>query len=109
ALSQLHARVLAEEKYSFTGTFRFGWALAFLFVLTLTTYAVGLPDQPRTGAHAAGAAAVAGIGGALGVSLFQLATGDALLPRFVVFSTAIAVVPWQVLVNALSRRQQAKD
>jgi len=109
ALSQFHGRVIADEKYSFAGTSRFGWAITFLAVLTLTTYAVGLPDQPRTVAQCAGSASIAALGGALGVSLFQLATGDALLPRFVVFATAVAVVPWQVLVNALSRQQQERD
>ena len=108
-LSQLHARVVADEKYSFTGTFRFGWALAYLLLLSLATYAVGLPDQPRTTFQAMWLAIVASMGAALGISLFQLITGDALLPRFVVFSTALVAIPWQVLVNALARQEQGRD
>src|SRR5699024_5551434 len=38
------------------------------------------------------------------ISLIQLATGDALLPRFVVFGTAAVLVPWSFLCAALAQR-----
>ena len=48
AYGQVHARVLAEEPYTLTGTFRFAWLVAFVVVLIIATYAVGLPELPRT-------------------------------------------------------------
>jgi lipopolysaccharide/colanic/teichoic acid biosynthesis glycosyltransferase len=47
--------------------------------------------------------------GAAGVSVLQLLTGDALLPRFVVFGSALLMVPLQVGVSALARRGRSRD
>ena len=108
-LAQVHARVIAHPRYSFTGTSRFGWVLALLGLLTLTTYAVGLPDQPRSVAQATWLAIMAAAIAALGISLAQLVTGDALLPRFVVFASALGAIPWQVFVNGLARHEESRD
>jgi lipopolysaccharide/colanic/teichoic acid biosynthesis glycosyltransferase len=103
ALSLYHGAEIADPPYSFTGTFRFGWAVTYSLLLGVATYAVGLPDQPRNKHQAAWLAIVASATAALGVSVPQLLLGDALLPRFVVFGAALLMVPWQVAVNRLSR------
>ena len=112
-LSLLHARMIAENTYTFTGSSRFAWAVGYSVALGITTYAVGLPDQPRTARQAAWLAFLASAVAALAVSVPQLILGDALLPRFVVFGAALLLVPWQVAVNAMARgnrtRAQEKD
>jgi len=110
-LSKVHARYIADPPYSFSSSSRFAWAIAYMALLGLAAYGAGLPDLPRsiraTFTSAAGAAA----GAALGISLFQLAVGDALLPRFVVFGSALLLVPWYVLCAALALggRRHAED
>jgi lipopolysaccharide/colanic/teichoic acid biosynthesis glycosyltransferase len=89
-LSLLHA---ARNGYVWQGSFRFGWALAYMGVLSVAAYAVGLPDLPRR-RNALLTAAVATASAAGVISLLQLFVGDALLPRFVVFGAAALLVPW---------------
>lgn len=108
-MSIVHARWIAVPAYSLTGTFRFTWMIGYIALISLATYVVGLPDQPRNKRQAAWLALLATGLGALGISAVQLATGDALLPRFVVFGAAIVNVPIQVVVNALSRRGRDRD
>jgi hypothetical protein len=103
-LSLVHASYIAEPPYSFTGSFRFSWAIGYSLVLGVTTYAVGLPDQPTSRRQAAWLAVVAVAIAAFGVSVPQLVLGDALLPRFVVFGAAAAMIPWQVGINLIARR-----
>lgn len=108
ALSLLHARVIAQPAYAFAGTSRFVWAIAYSVLLAITTYAVGLPDQPRNKRQAAWLSLVAVAVAALGISIPQLILGDALLPRFVVFGAPLLLVPYQVAINALSRDGQSR-
>ncbi len=103
ALSKVHAAYVATPAYDFTGGPRLWWAIPYICLLALATYAVGLPDQPRTWVRAALLSLLAGLGAALGVSVIQLAVGDALLPRFVVFGAVLLNVPFQVAANAMSR------
>lgn len=111
ALSAYHARYIAVPTYSLTGTSRFSWMISYIALISLATYVVGLPDQPVNKRQAAWLALLATGLGALGISMVQLATGDALLPRFVVFGAALANVPVQVMVNSISRagRSRAED
>ena len=102
-LAKVHAAWIAEETYDLTGTSRFGWTLAYVLLLVLAAYGSGLPDLPRTTRQAATSAFIAPAAAAAGISLVQLVTGDALLPRFVVFGTALLVVPWSLLCVALAR------
>ena len=101
-LSIYHARVIADTPYSYTGTFRFGWSLLYIGVLVVTAYGLGLPELPRTVGRALVTSAVAAISGAVVISVIQLVTGDALLPRFVVFGTALLLVPWYLLCAGLA-------
>jgi len=102
-LSKIHARYVADPAYDYTGSARFAWSIAFMLLLLTATYAVGLPSEPRTARAALGASASASFLSALGISIVQLLTGDALLPRFVVFGSVVLLVPLQLLPWALAR------
>ena len=99
-LSKAHAVV---NVYSWSGSSRFAWSLAYVVLLAVTAYAFGLPDQPRT-RRAALATAIGTTATAAGsISVLQLFAGDALLPRFVVLGSAVILVPWYVLCSYLAR------
>jgi lipopolysaccharide/colanic/teichoic acid biosynthesis glycosyltransferase len=102
-LSELHATTLANPSYSFVGSFRFAWAMAYIVLLAIVAYGLGLPDLPRSAAQGLQASVSASVLGAVAISLVQLVVGDALLPRFVVFGSAIILVPWFLVCVALAR------
>jgi lipopolysaccharide/colanic/teichoic acid biosynthesis glycosyltransferase len=110
-LAQIHARWIGH--YSFTGTSRFGWTIAYAAILCVIAYGVGLPDVPRTRRDALGASVGAAVLGALTMSLVQLFLGDALLPRFVVFGSALLLPDWYRICVTLSvgtrSRAEARD
>ncbi len=101
-LSLVHAHWIADPPYSYVGTFRFGWSLLYIALLALVAYGLGLPDLPRSPRSALVTAIAAAAGGAVGVSLVQLFAGDALLPRFVAFGSAILLVPFYLMCVALA-------
>ncbi|MEJ5254308.1 MAG: hypothetical protein WHS89_03055, partial [Acidimicrobiales bacterium] len=100
-LSVYHGREIADPPYSYTGTARFGWSLLYIVLLAVTAYGFGLPDLPRSPRQAVTTSLGAVTAGALAISAVQLVAGDALLPRFVVFGSAILLVPWYLLCVAL--------
>ena len=102
-LAKVHARYVADPPYDFTGSSRFGWTIAYVGLLGIAAYATGLPDLPRSMRQAFTSAVLAPVAAALGISLVQLVTGDALLPRFVVFGSALLVTPWSMVCVALAR------
>jgi lipopolysaccharide/colanic/teichoic acid biosynthesis glycosyltransferase len=108
-LAAVHARWVADPPYAFTGTSRFGWALAYAVLLAVAAYVVGLPDQPSSLPATVGATVAAAGVAALGVSAVQLAVGDALLPRFVVFGAALALVPLEAALNAVARSGRSRE
>src|SRR6478736_2187421 len=91
SLSLYHSRIIADPAYSYTGTFRFGWSLLYIGVLVVTAYGLGLPELPRTAGRALVTSMIAAASGAVVISVLQLVTGDALLPRFVVFGSALVL------------------
>ena len=101
-LSKVHAAYVADPPYSFTGSSRFAWALAFIVLLGIAAYGIGIPDLPRSTRQGLKSAIAAAAGGAVAISLVQLVVGDALLPRFVVFGSALLLVPWYLLCIALA-------
>ncbi len=101
-LSKAHA-AWSVPGYDYTGSFRFAWSLAYIALLCGAAYGLGLPDLARGRRAAVVAGAGAAGGGALGISVFQLLAGTALLPRGVVFGTAVVLVPWFVLCATLAR------
>ncbi len=94
-LSKVHASELGT--YDYSGSPRFAWSLAYVGILAVAAYSLGLPDVPRTRRSAVITAVAAASAGALGISMVQLVVGDALLPRFVVFGSALLLVPWYLL------------
>jgi lipopolysaccharide/colanic/teichoic acid biosynthesis glycosyltransferase len=101
-LSKVHASRIAEVRYDFTGSFRFGWAVAYLVLLVIAAYAVGLPDLPRTRRSTVASALAATTAAAVAISMVQLVTGDALLPRFVIFASVLVLVPWYLICANLA-------
>src|SRR5262249_42750165 len=83
-LAKVHARYVSVPPYDFTGSFRFSWTIAYVVLLCIAVYGAGLPDLPRTPRQAVTSSVVAPLAAALGISVVELLTGDALLPRFVV-------------------------
>jgi hypothetical protein len=100
-LSKIHAAYVADPAYDYTGSSRFAWSIAYMALLAIAAYGVGLPDEPRSPRAAVGSSLGAATGAAVGISLIQLIVGDALLPRFVVFGAALLLVPWYMLCCAL--------
>ena len=108
-VSKYHARFIADTPYDFTGSFRFTWAIGYIGVLAVATYAVGLPDQTRSRRQALWLSLVAAIAAVAVTSAVQFAVGDALLPRFVVFGSALFLIPWQVAVAGIARDGRDRD
>ena len=104
-----HAWVV--EDYGLLATARVPWTAGYALGLVVAAYGVGLPEITRSPRESflAGATA-AGIGAAI-VSFVQLFVGDALLPRFVVFGSALLVVPWSMFCSAVASafRSQARQ
>ena len=108
ALSKVHARYVADPHYDFTGSSRLAWAGAYIVLLMVSAYALGLPDQPRNRRDGWLVGFASALTAALGISVVQLALGDVLLPRFVVFGTVLLMIPVQVVANQLARRGQSR-
>ncbi|MFZ6002399.1 MAG: sugar transferase [Actinomycetota bacterium] len=110
-LALVHARVLND--YSFTGTSRFGWTIAYVALMCAFAYGFGLPDVPRSRRAALGSAVGAAFLGAAAISFIQLFLGDALLPRFVVFGSALLLPDWYRLCVGMAvggrSRAEARD
>lgn len=100
-LSKYHADAIGE--YDFTNSTRFAWALAYIALHCVAAYAIGLPDVPRYWRMTVASSVAASVSAAAGISLLQLAVGSALLPRFVVFGSAIGVVPVHVVSVVIAR------
>jgi len=99
-LGKYHAATRGD--YDFTTSSRFGWAFAFVAILCVAAYGFGLPDIPRSLRSRLPTALSASVAGAFGISLVQLFVGDALLPRFVVFGSAMLLVPWFYAMSTLA-------
>lgn len=93
-LGKVHAAWIAQPPYDYTGSFRFAWSFAYIGLLCVAAYGVGLPDLVRDGRSAFVTALGAAGAAAVGISVLQLLGSSALLPRFVVFGSAIVLVPW---------------
>jgi lipopolysaccharide/colanic/teichoic acid biosynthesis glycosyltransferase len=92
SLAKVHASFIGH--YDLTGSARFAWTLVYVGILCVTAYGFGLPDVPRTRRQVVGASVGASFTAAAAVSVLQLFVGDALLPRFVVFGSALVLPDW---------------
>ncbi|MDQ6910272.1 MAG: hypothetical protein M3Z84_05740, partial [Actinomycetota bacterium] len=99
-LAKAHA---LRHGYDFTNSFRFAWSFAYIGLLVACAYGAGLPELARNRRSVAIAAVASTAAAAAGMSLLQLLAGSALLPRFVVFSAPLVLVPFAVLCADLSR------
>jgi hypothetical protein len=111
-LSLFHASSIADPPYAyFASASRTAWSVIYVSTLLVVAYGLGLPELPRTAGRALVISTLAAASGALLISVVQLVIGDALLPRFVVFGSAIVLVPWYLLCAGLSaggRQKQAE-
>lgn len=92
AFGVVHASLVGH--YPFTGTSRFGWTIAYAAILGVAAYGFGLPDLHRARSRIVSASVGAAVVGAVAISAVQLVVGDALLPRFVVFGSALVLPDW---------------
>ena len=110
-LTRIHAAHIGH--YDPTGTSRFGWTVVYAALLCTCAYAFGLPDLPRTRRSVLSASVAAAWLGAAAMSLVQLFVGDALLPRFVVFGSALLLPDWYRICIRLTAggrtRAEARD
>jgi lipopolysaccharide/colanic/teichoic acid biosynthesis glycosyltransferase len=108
-LAKLHA---LTHTYDITNSGRLGWSLAYVGVLLLAAYAVGLPSLPRGRNKLLVSAGGAALGATL-MSVVTLVAGGQLLPRFVIFGAAAVVAPWYVLAAMVAeggrQRAEARD
>lgn len=111
ALAKVHALWIGH--YDLTGSGRFAWTAAYAGLLCLTAYGTGLPDLPRTRGAVVSASVLAALFGAVAISAVQLLAGDALLPRFVVFGSALLLPDWFRVSAAIAAggrvRAEARD
>jgi len=110
-LAAVHARWIGH--YPFSGSSRFAWTALYAGILCVLAYGFGLPDAHRSRQSALGASVGASFLGALAMSLVQLFVGDALLPRFVVFGSALVLPDWYRICVSMAvggrSRAEARD
>jgi lipopolysaccharide/colanic/teichoic acid biosynthesis glycosyltransferase len=106
ALSKAHA---TQNGYDYSSSPRVAWSFAYILLLVLAAYAVGIPDLTGTRR----ATVLAGIGSTfsagMGISILQLLIGSALLPRFVVFGTPAVLLPLYLLAAAFASDGRQRD
>jgi hypothetical protein len=109
--AKVHAAWIGH--YDLTGSDRFAWTGVYAVVLCLAAYGAGLPDLPRTRRAVRASAVGAAFAGGIAMSLVQLVVGDAQLPRFVVFASAVVLPDWYRICARLSAggrlRSEARD
>lgn len=94
-----HGTAIADPSYSLSDPGRAAAAAAWSIGLLFVAYMAGLPDAVRTMRHAVGASFAAPAATVAVASLVQLAAGDALLPRFVVFASVLVMPVVNLMVT----------
>ncbi len=109
SLGGLHA---SQNNYSFTGTFRFPWLVAFLLITALLAYGLAVPDRGGV-AQGARRALIAMLGSIGAISAAQLVLGTSLLPRSVLLGASLMVPALGAITSAVAsagqRQQAARD
>jgi lipopolysaccharide/colanic/teichoic acid biosynthesis glycosyltransferase len=105
-LAKAHA---VRHGYDFTESFRFVWSIAYIGLLVACAYGAGLPELGRNRRSVVLATIASTGAAAAGMSLLQLVVGSALLPRFVVFSAPLVLVPFALLCAGMARDGRARD
>ena len=96
-LGELHAHLIGH--YRFTGTQRFAWTAAYIVLLELSAYLTGMFDDQRSALSATRSALGAALGGGVAISVLQLLLGSLLLPRAVVFGSALLLFAFYLAVG----------
>jgi exopolysaccharide biosynthesis polyprenyl glycosylphosphotransferase len=110
SLGEVHAHFIAPHPYPFTGTFRFTWLVVYIFLIWVTTYAAGVLEARRSLGSAMVRSVLSLGSAAIIVSLLALIDGTQLLPRFVVFGSALALLPiWIVASGASTRSHRRRE
>ena len=104
---RIHARYIGH--YSLHSSSEFAWVITFVFLLGVSAYGAGLPDLVESSESSFLVSASAAAVGAVVISILQLALGSQLLPRFIVASSAVALVPWYMLCAAVASRGRDRD
>jgi lipopolysaccharide/colanic/teichoic acid biosynthesis glycosyltransferase len=106
-LGWFHAEAIGF--YDYTDSFRFSWSLAYVVLLAVAAYGVGLPDLPRNVYQALWSSLGAAVLAAVGISVAQLVLGSQLLPRFVIFWSAVFLVPGWSLTGFIAARDRHRQ
>jgi lipopolysaccharide/colanic/teichoic acid biosynthesis glycosyltransferase len=106
-LGRVHAQYIGH--YILHSSSQFAWILAYVGLLCLFAYGLGLPELPKNNRAAAGSAIVACTAAVLGISAAQLVVGSAVLPRFVVFWSAVVLVPLYILCCLVASGSRARQ
>jgi lipopolysaccharide/colanic/teichoic acid biosynthesis glycosyltransferase len=101
-LGELHAHLVGH--YRFTGTQRFVWTAAYVVLLELSAYLTGMFDDQRSSLSATRSALGAALGGGIAISVLQLLLGSLLLPRAVVFGSALVLFGLYLAVGLSAQR-----
>jgi lipopolysaccharide/colanic/teichoic acid biosynthesis glycosyltransferase len=103
-LARFHAQYLGQ--YVLHTSTRLPWSVAYVALLCLAAYGVGLPDLARNAYSAMGAALVATVAATIGISLAQLVLGAPVMPRFVVFWSVAFLVPGYALCGFVAAQDR---
>jgi lipopolysaccharide/colanic/teichoic acid biosynthesis glycosyltransferase len=104
-VAELHAHLIGH--YQFTGTERFMWTLAYIVLIEFSAYVSGALDIQRNHTGVLWSSVGAAAGGAVAISLIQLALGNLLLPRAVVGGAALVLLPIYLAMAHVTMRSQA--
>ena len=107
ALGRIHAQFIGH--YLFHSVQRLPWNLTFAGILCLAAYGARSAHDLDRRRSTWAPAVTASVGGALTISLLQLAFGSLFLPRFVVLFAAILAVPWFVTCAAIADLGWSRD
>jgi lipopolysaccharide/colanic/teichoic acid biosynthesis glycosyltransferase len=105
-LGKAHA---VRHGYDLTESSRFAWSLAYAGLLAVCAYGAGLPELSGNRRSALAATLGSTAAAALAISILQLVTGSAQLPRFVVFGAPAVLLPVSLLCASLAADGRAHD
>ena len=107
-MSKWHASRVAVPPYDFTESSRFFWSFTYIGMLGFASYGVGLPDLYRTRRSIIASSIVAVLLAAGAMSAVQMIAGEPLIPRLVIFGSAMVMVPWLWLCADLADDGRAR-
>ena len=107
AMAAVHAHYIGH--YPLFGSAQLPWTLVYVAALELAIYVMGLPTAPRSAVGALWSSTGAVLGAAGAVSVLQLIAGSALLPRFVVLTTAVILIAVLTALTVAWQRSRFRE